>query len=151
MKSPKRLPLELRISAVHGTGAFAIHDMPEGTVLGSYEGRRFTEEEAKAAEVDWNSELTYLFALSDGSMIDGAQGGNATRHINHSCEPNCEAYEVRLDDDSLDLRIRTLVAVHKGDELFIDYALIVADEPASAFPCYCQSSRCRGTMVAVDN
>ncbi|WP_235008008.1 SET domain-containing protein-lysine N-methyltransferase, partial [Caballeronia humi] len=24
-------------------------------------------------------------------MIDGAQGGNSARWINHSCAPNCEA------------------------------------------------------------
>jgi SET domain-containing protein len=35
--------------------------------------------------------VTYLFALSDGATIDGSDGGNATRYINHSCRPNCVA------------------------------------------------------------
>lgn len=139
--------IEVRQSGVHGLGAFVTRDLPAGAELGSYAGRRYSEEEA--AEVDWNSSLTYLFSLSDGTLIDGAQGGNATRHLNHSCAPNCEAAEFRLDDDSIELKIHTLVAVKAGEELFIDYALVVDDSEApSDFPCACGSLACRGTLVA---
>lgn len=139
--------VEVRQSGVHGLGAFATRKLRAGTELGEYAGRRFTEEEA--ADIDWDSSLTYLFALSDGTLIDGAQGGNATRHLNHSCAPNCEAFELRLEDDTLALKIHTLVPVKAGAELFIDYALIVDDsEPASGFPCYCGAATCRGTLVA---
>jgi len=139
--------IEVRRSGVHGLGAFATRDLPAGAELGRYAGRRYSEEEA--VEVDWDSRLTYLFSLSDGTLIDGAQGGNATRHLNHACAPNCEAAELRLDDDSIELTIHTLAAVKAGDELFIDYALVVDDSEApSDFPCYCGSSGCRGTLVA---
>jgi len=140
--------VEVRPSGVHGCGAFAARDLPVGATLGSYAGRRYTEEEAAA--IEWDSTLTYLFSLSDGTLIDGAQGGNATRHLNHACDPNCEAIELRLDNDSIDLRIQTTRSVRAGDELFIDYALAVGDdELPSAFPCHCRAANCRGTLLAL--
>jgi len=47
----------------------------------------------------WNDQLTYPFGLSDGSIIDDAEGGNATRHINHACVPNVEVVERRSAGD----------------------------------------------------
>ena len=34
---------------------------------------------------------TYLFTLTQRTVVDGGAGGNASRLINHSCDPNCEA------------------------------------------------------------
>jgi hypothetical protein len=36
---------------------------------------------------------TFLFGLSDGSVIDGSRGGNSARWLNHACAPNCETIE----------------------------------------------------------
>ena len=93
--------------------------------------------------------MTYLFALSDGSYIDGRDGGNATRHINHSCEPNCQASEVVDDDGTLRIEIRTRRRVRAGEELFIDYRLDVGDADPRDYECRCGTARCRGTMAAV--
>jgi uncharacterized protein len=36
---------------------------------------------------------TFLFRLDNGSVIDaGGRRGNAAKYINHSCDPNCEAW-----------------------------------------------------------
>jgi SET domain-containing protein len=134
-------------SGIHGLGAFATRDLPAEAFLGLYEGRRYTPEQIAAKE--WNDQLTYLFNLSNDETIDGAKGGNATRHLNHSCEPNCEAVEDYDESGELVLKFQTLVAVEAGDELFIDYGLI-ADEgsPASDYLCHCGAANCRGTMLA---
>ena len=140
--------VEVRPSRVHGCGAFATRDIPVGATIGSYAGRRYTAEEVAA--IEWDAALTYLFERSDGTLIDGAQGGNATRHLNHACDPNCEAVEVRLDDDTIDLRIQTTRSVSAGEELLIDYALTVGDGALpSAFPCHCRAANCRGTLLAL--
>ncbi len=99
--------------------------------------------------MDWDGQLTYLFGLSDGSVIDGGQGGNETRHLNHACEPNCEAIEYYDEDGRLMVRIETIRRLVAGDELFLDYALVVdtTDDP-SDYPCHCGVSRCRGTLIA---
>ena len=77
-------------------------------------------------------------------------GGNATRHLNHACEPNCEAVEEFDAAGRIALRIVTTRAVAAGDELFLDYQLVIdeGDRP-SDYPCHCGMSFCRGTMAAL--
>ena len=134
-------------SGIHGLGAFATRSLPASTFLGFYEGRRYTP--AQIAAKDWDDQLTYLFTLSDGNTIDGGKGGNATRHLNHSCDPNCEAVEAYDDKGRMVLRFQTLRAVRSGEELFIDYSL-TCDEGCGPedFPCHCGAANCRGTMLA---
>ena len=139
------LPLEVRRSAVHGDGAFATRGLPRGRQVGVYAGRRYAPGEL--LDQLWDNALTYLFGLSDGHCIDGRDGGNATRHINHSCAPNCAAVEVTAEDGTLDVVIQTLRRVRAGEELFLDYALDIGDQSPEAYPCRCGSRRCRGTMA----
>ena len=139
----------LRVSAsgVHGLGAYATRALPAGAFLGLYEGRRYTPEQIAAKT--WNDQLTYLFMLSNNETIDGGKGGNATRHLNHSCAPNCEAVEEYDEAGELVLKFQTLVDVDAGDELFIDYGLVADDgSPASDYLCHCGATACRGTMLA---
>lgn len=139
--------IEVRRSAVHGRGVFAVRELPPGTVIGMYVGQRYTPDEV--GRKAWDSAITYLFGLSDGTVIDGALKGNATRHLNHACEPNCEAIESYSTDGQLVLHIETIRPVDADDELFLDYALVVdaTDDPAH-YPCRCGATRCRGTLVA---
>ncbi|GER10308.1 SET domain-containing protein [Variovorax boronicumulans] len=151
MKSPKRTSstpfIRVGPSGVHGLGAFATRDLPAEAFLGLYEGRRYTRQEV--ASKLWDDQLTYLFTLTTGETIDGAKGGNATRHLNHSCEPNCEAVEEYDEAGEMVLRFQTMEAVEAGDELFIDYSLTADDgSPPSKYPCHCGSPNCRGTMLA---
>lgn len=132
---------------MHGLGAFATRDLPANAFLGLYEGRRYSPEQIAAKT--WDDNLTYLFKLTNDETIDGAKGGNATRHLNHSCDPNCEAVEEYDESGELVLRFQTIVAVEAGDELFIDYGLAADnDKVAADFPCHCGSPNCRGTMLA---
>ncbi|MGJ7512657.1 SET domain-containing protein [Variovorax sp. GT1P44] len=140
--------IAVRDSAVHGQGVFARVDIMSGTCIGTYEGQRYNVEEAKLE--NWTSGLTYLFGLSDGTMIDGAKGGNATRHLNHACAPNCEAREEFSADGSIVLRVFATRAVGQGAELFLDYALVIdPSESPSLYPCRCGNLTCRGSMAAV--
>jgi len=140
---------KVRPSAIHGLGLFAACALTARTRLGMYEGRRLSATEVEA--VDWDSHLTYLFELSDGTVIDGAQDGNELRHLNHSCQPNCEAVERWGDNGLLQLDIIVLRAIAEGEELLIDYALAIDEShPAEAYPCACLTAACRGTMAGVD-
>jgi SET domain-containing protein len=152
MKIPKRIAdgahlsaVEVRRSDVHGRGVFALRNLRAGEVIGHYAGRRYGPDDTHPG---WNDQLTYLFGLSDGSVIDGAQGGNATRHINHACIPNVEAVERRGADDELLIVVRTIRAIQAGDELFLDYALVIDGDDPSDYPCACGTDACRGTMAA---
>jgi SET domain-containing protein len=138
--------LEVRASPVHGRGAFALRGMPPGHFVGVYEGRRLAPGTETGGGRDHG--ITYLFGLSDGTLIDGADGGNATRHINHSCEPNCQACEETDDDGVLNIVIRTRRRIRAGEELFIDYRLDVGDNDPEDFPCRCGAPTCRGTLAS---
>lgn len=136
--------IEVRPSTVHGHGAFATRTVPRGGAIGTYGGRRYTPEQTGGR--DWNDALTYVFGLSDGSFIDGSEGGNATRHLNHSCAPNCVAVEVE-DGGLPQIVIEARRRIRPGEELFIDYALDIGDGDPADFPCRCGAPRCRGTMA----
>jgi len=138
--------VEVRRSPIHGDGVFALRSLPPNAVVGVYEGRRYAPSDA--SERDWDDALTYLFGLSDGTLIDAAEGGNATRHINHSCDPNCQASEESDDNGELSIVIRTRRRIRVGEELSIDYRLEVGANDPAAYPCRCGSPRCRGTLAA---
>ena len=138
-------PIEVRQSTVHGLGAFATEPLQRGRELGVYFGRRYAPGEV--AERAWDNGLTYVFGLSDGSIIDGAEGGNATRHLNHSCAPNCQAYEVEEEQGGLRVVIEAKRRIRAGAELFIDYALDIGEDDPADFPCHCGAPKCRGTMA----
>ncbi len=140
--------IEVRQSLVHGQGAFAARSVRGGAPIGRYTGRRYTAEQIEGR--DWNNARTYAFGLSDGSLIDGSEGGNATRHINHSCTPNCVAYEIEDEDGALSIEIEALRRIQPGEELFLDYSLDIAGEPSAEYPCACGAEECRGTMAAAD-
>lgn len=138
--------IEVRRSGIHGLGVFATRPLRRGATVGAYAGRRYAPGEAG----DWDNALTYVFALSDGGLIDGREGGNATRHLNHSCAPNCIAYEVAGADGTPAIVFEALRDIAAGEELFIDYALDVGDDDPADFACRCGAERCRGTMAAAD-
>jgi SET domain-containing protein len=140
--------LDVRESEVHGRGVFARVDLPAGRVLLDYAGDRISWEQAsadhEAAGVEGH---TFYFDLGDGTVIDGGSNGNAARFVNHGCAPNCET---ETDGERV-----TIVALHDiaaGDELFIDYNLVIDDpddpEQRAVYACSCGAPTCRGTMLA---
>jgi SET domain-containing protein len=145
-----------RSSPIHGRGVFAAVKLRRGETLLEYRGRRITHDEANRRH--GNSEgsgHTYYFTLNDHWVVDGDDGGNSARWINHSCTPNCEA-EIHVhiggDERRDHVLIRTLRAIRAGEELGFDYA-IVLEVPHTArarrlWACRCGSQSCRGTMLA---
>lgn len=147
-KSPQRR-IQVRKSGVHGKGVFALQDIPEGETLIEYVGEIISWKEAQRRH-PWNPDdpnHTFYFHVDDGRVIDAAHGGNASRWINHSCDPNCEA-----DEEDGRVFIKSLRNIHAGEELSYDYGLII-DAPytkklKAEYPCWCGSKNCRGTLLA---
>lgn len=142
--------IQVRRSGVHGKGVFALQAIAAGTRLIEYKGEL----------IDWPEALrrhphdpaqpnhTFYFHVDDEHVIDANVGGNASRWINHACDPNCEAQQ--LDDGRV--FIDALRDIEPGEELFYDYGLVI-DERYTArlkkeYACHCGSPNCRGTMLA---
>lgn len=135
-------------SSVHGRGVFALKALERGERILEYKGELIAWHTAvRQHRRQGVSGHTYFFGLSDGRVIDGGQGGNSARWLNHSCDANCEAIEI---DDRVFIHATTAIA--PGEELFLDYQLIT-DEPADdetrlGYVCRCGAAGCRGTLLA---
>lgn len=140
--------IAVRTSLIHGRGVFALTNIAAGDPIIEYKGEIITAREAQRRVGRSSAEdgHTFFFNLEDGRMIDGAQGGNSARWINHSCAPNCEAEQA--GDRIL---IRATRKIEGGRELFIDYQLDVEGRRTAAlkrmYACRCGARRCRGTML----
>lgn len=68
-------------------------------------------------------------------MIDGALGGNATRHIKRSSSPKCAAAEIEGASVELRIVIEALRSIEAGEELFVDQSLDPGSDSQEAFAC----------------
>lgn len=141
--------IQVRRSGVHGKGVFALVDIARGTRIIEYTGEVITWPEAlrRHPHDPQDPNHTFYFHIDDNHVIDALHGGNASRWINHSCQPNCVA-----DEQDGRIFIKARRAIRAGEELSYDYGLVI-DEPLTdalkaEFPCRCGSRRCRGTLLA---
>lgn len=139
----------VRRSSVHGKGVFATRPLAAGERVLQYKGEIISWRDAvKRHEQEGIEGHTFLFGLSDGSVIDGSRGGNSARWLNHSCAPNCETIE-----DNGRIFIDTLRAIRPGEELFIEYFLTtddpLEDEVRAQYACRCAAQGCRQSLLAV--
>jgi SET domain-containing protein len=138
---------EVRKSGIHGRGLFAKKDIPEGTPIIQYVGEKITKEESHVrgwAQIDLakitGDAAVYIFTLDDEYDIDGNLPENSARLINHSCEPNCEAY---IDGETI--WISAMCDISKDAELFYNYGFDL--ECYEDHPCYCGSKKCVGHIA----
>ncbi len=138
-------------SPVHGNGVFANQDIGRTELISEYKGARVLWQNVvqRASSYGKTPGHTFLFDVGNGTVIDGARGGNSVRWMNHSCEPNCKAY---VSDGRV--FIYALKDIRRGEELTIDYGLVVegtrTDEVRELYRCHCGSPNCRGTMLVAE-
>ncbi len=151
MPAGKTPYFEIRRSSIHGLGAFATRRIRKGTRVAEYVGELIDDDEASRRYDDkrMRHHHTFLFGVGDGFAIDAGVGGNESRYINHSCEPNCESIEY----DDLRVFIYATRTIEAGEELSYDYAFSIERKPTKAdrafYPCRCGATLCRGTTLAV--
>ncbi|MES2257815.1 MAG: SET domain-containing protein-lysine N-methyltransferase [Pseudomonadota bacterium] len=149
MSKPDSPLFVVKNSAIHGRGVFARRRIRAGTRIVEYTGERISSDESvrRAAAGGGPVNHTFFFSLADGQLIDGGSGGNDARWINHSCEPNCEAFE-----DEGHVYIYAMQDIERGAELNYNYALIYEERHTAAvkraFACHCGAPGCTGVMLA---
>jgi SET domain-containing protein len=146
--------IQVKQSAVHGKGVFAIVDIAKNTKIIEYIGERISWKKAVKRHPHDPSQPThtFYFGLDDGSVIDALFGGNASMWINHSCKPNCKAIEEDVGKKS-----RVFLYANKnikaGEELFYDYGLEIEGKITKSlkkdYECRCGHKNCRGTMLSL--
>ncbi|HEX6535337.1 MAG TPA: SET domain-containing protein-lysine N-methyltransferase [Gemmatimonadaceae bacterium] len=140
---------EIRASSIQGRGAFALRRIRKGTRLIEYTGEHISHDVADERYDDdaMGRHHTFLFTLDDDTVVDAAVGGNESRFINHSCDPNCQAV---IEDERI--FIESIRTIQPGEELVYDYQYERAEDADESdearYPCHCGAPNCRGTILA---
>jgi uncharacterized protein len=113
-----------------GLGLYASVFLKKGDFLIEYLGEIITNEEA-----DRRSNR-YIFKLTSRLAIDGSGRKNLGRYINHSCQPNCEAYQ-----EGRQIKIYAMKNIKPGEELTYDYGKEYFDEYIKPKGCRCEKCR----------
>lgn len=131
------MALIVRSSQIHAAGVYTTEDIKKDTRIVEYTGPRITKEQGD--ELYEDRDVTYLFGLDDGNIIDGH---GIASFINHCCDPNCET-------DEIDGRVWIIATrdIEAGEELTYDYNLYDGDEDDPSL-CFCGAKDCRGTMYS---
>ncbi|MBT4111454.1 SET domain-containing protein-lysine N-methyltransferase [Candidatus Woesearchaeota archaeon] len=129
--------VKVRKSQIHNKGVFAKKDIPKGTYMIEYVGKKITNKEAdEISEREVSEGVVYLFELTSKLTLDGNIKGNDAKYINHSCEPNAES----LNDDGR-IWIEAMREIKKGEEITYDYCLTTDDY--KDHPCRCGAKKCK--------
>ena len=148
MSKPTDLAFEIRTSAVAGKGAFALRAIKKGERLIEYTGEKIPHPVADARYDDetMDEHHTFLFTINSRYVLDATHGGNESRYINHSCDPNCETEIVRGR-----VWIYAIKDIEPGEELAYDYAYERSGDETAAderrYKCLCGSKKCRGSIL----
>jgi len=147
--------IAVKNSKIHGRGVFVKKEIPKGAAIIEYVGERISWKEAlrRHPHDPKQPNHTFYFSLEGGGVIDAKVGGNAARWINHSCSPNCEVEEIKIDGVG-----RVFIYAKRnlmlGEELFYDYSLSLDEKPSKKlreeYQCHCGNKKCRGTMLDLD-
>jgi uncharacterized protein len=148
-RAEKKPPVVVRRSRIQGRGVYASRAIAEGERIIEYTGLLITNAEADAQCDDegMRRHHTFLFGVDDELTVDGANGGNEARFINHSCEPNCESVI-----EGRRVFIDALRDIGPGEEIAYDYWYTTdrgytLEDLRRIYPCRCGAATCRGTLA----
>jgi uncharacterized protein len=140
--------IEVRDSAIHGRGVYAVAPIRKGTRVIEYLGERISHGEAdrRYEHKGLDDGHTFLFIASSRTVIDAGVDGNGARFINHSCRPNCETVI-----EGSRVFIDAIRNIKPGEELGYDYQLTWESTDdvleLALYQCRCGARSCRGTML----
>jgi SET domain-containing protein len=121
--------IEKRRSSIQGWGVFATRPITKNTRIVDYAGEKIANRESLRREAQYlRRGHIWCFKLNRLFVRDAAVGGNISRFINHSCEPNCYTQIVGET-----IWIRAARNIRKGEELTYDYAT----DGVGTMPCRC--------------
>ena len=141
--------IQVKRSGVHGKGVFAVQPIAAGETIIEYVGEVISWEEAQRRHPHdlCDPNHTFYFHIDGDHVIDALFDGNASKWINHACDPNCES-----DERDGRIFIQAVRDIAAGEELNYDYGLVL-DERYTAklkaeYACHCGAPDCRRTMLA---
>ncbi|KAF7697454.1 Histone-lysine N-methyltransferase set-2 [Cucumispora dikerogammari] len=139
--------IEVRYSPIDGFGGFAKHTLFKDELISIYNGIAISHDESNILESYYKSnklgDHIYMFSFDSGHSIrDGTVIGNSAKFYNNSCEPNCYAKEILINEDTKELGVFAKRNIAKGEEVTYKYDLSGEDKVV----CLCKSKGCVGHL-----
>jgi len=146
MKSePRSIQPIVGHSPIHEWGLFATQDYQPDQMIIEYLGELIRQKVSDAREQRYESlniVSTYMFKINDDLIVDSTKQGNASRFINHSCDPNCYTRVVNVDGEPKIVVLANRF-VPRGAELTYDYCFSSEEE---RIECHCGTPKCSGRL-----
>jgi uncharacterized protein len=133
----KSRSLSVKKSSLHGFGCFATFRFLKGNRIAEYAGEKISRKEAMRRMKRPNGNR--ISELEADWYIDGSVDGNQTQFINHSCDPNADAFVFGGS-----LLIFALREIAPGEEITVDY-LNSFEQDQSV--CECRMDSCRRRII----
>lgn len=140
--------IQKRKSKIHGWGIFAKKDIPKGIKIIEYVGEKITKKESERrgektllrSKKRKNCGSVYIFDLNKRYDLDGDVPWNTAKHINHTCNPNCEAHWINGR-----IWIVSTKKILKNQELSYNYGYDIDDYHEHS--CRCSAHNCVGYIL----
>ena len=116
--------------AATGLGLFAVEVIPARKRIIEYIGPLISNEELEQRRGK------YFFGVNTKWSIDGSARSNLARYINHSCQPNAEAFITGHRIWSWSKR-----TIKAGEEITINYGKEYFDDHIKPWGCKCAACR----------
>jgi len=133
-RQPK-LPVRAGPSKINGQGVFAALALPGRRKLGELTGQRVRLPQAWRL-VERRAKI-FMVELTPRAALDCTHG-NALKHLNHSCAPNCYLRIARGK-----VEVYALHDLPAGTELTVDYGVT---PHRGGMVCACGAPGCRGVL-----
>lgn len=129
-----------------GVGVVADENIRAGSLVGEYQGEVISKETFQCRRQSYTGERHFYFmTLTSKLIIDASRKSQATRFVNHSCDPNAETQKWNAGGEPR-VGIYALRDIPKGEEVTFDYgARSLANDPV---PCLCGTKKCRGFLTS---
>ncbi len=139
---------EVRGSKIHGRGVYATTFIAKGDKIIEYVGEIIDNSQSDERgnrqhehAIETGDAAVYIFTLSKNYDLDGNVPWNTARLINHSCDPNCEAF---IEDERI--FIHAMRDIRPGEDLSFDYGVDI--DCFEEHPCRCGKPKCVGYIVS---
>jgi len=133
----KSRSLSVKKSPLHGLGCFATIRFLKGNRIAEYAGEKISRKEAmRRMKRPAGKRISELEAEW---YIDGSVDGNQTQYINHSCDPNADAFVIGGS-----LVIFALREIAPGEEITVGYLNSFERDQSI---CQCRTVSCRQRII----
>lgn len=144
LQNPKKV--EVGPSKIHRIGLFTQENLKPKDIVIEYVGEIIRNEVADQREKRYEETGIgdcYMFRLDSDYVIDATFFGGKARYLNHSCDANCSAKIITVDNQK-HIIIRAKKPIRADEELTYNYNFDLEEDKLS---CFCGAKNCMGSMT----